>query len=310
MISKGRMSCIMYGVSSGVMNICNKSLVIYYGFKSPLLLLFFQYFLTVVVIEISRRKFSAGLPKFTWKQTEDSFLLSCCFLANIALSMYGLNFVNLPMYVTLRKLGILVVFLLDIHLNRYLPGFFCILGVAMISVGAVLSGYSDLTSDVFGYLLLGISNLMNGLQLHLAKIQDKKHANSSSWTHPYYTALISLPFVYILMFSIDEHVAFLSLPCSESIGFYFIVLIWAIIGILCNYFMFLCTTLISPMAVSISGNMKDIFIIVIGLFAFGDVELTSMFLIGILMSMVGGLVYTLAKAYEKHTVDPMEMRDK
>ena len=176
--------CVLFGVNSALLNICNKYLINNYGFKTPLLLLFVQYFLTVVAIEILRRRLVPTFPKFSWRGATDNFWLSVAFLGNIVLCLYGMNYVNLPMYVTLRKLGTAIVFMIEIGLNKKPPSLLCTVGIILISLGAVFSGYHDLTSDSVGFVLIIMANLMNALQLHIANDQRSNVRPLTLGTNP------------------------------------------------------------------------------------------------------------------------------
>ena len=161
-----------------------------------------------------------------------------------------------------------------------------------------MSGANDFRSDVLGYVFIALANLANALQLYLAKMQKKSSERLSPWTQPYYTALISLPLVYTLVFSTEEHVEFFSQYYSEDPLFYLVLAVVATFGTLSNFTLFLCATLNSPMAVMITGNMKDIIVVVVGLVGFQDVDLSFYFLTGLVLSMSGGLVYSYAKYVE------------
>lgn len=81
-------------------------------------------------------------------------------------------------------------------------------------------------------------------------------------------------------------------------SFWIVLIIFSTLGVLNNYTLFLCSSKISPMATSVTGNLKDGVSMIIGLIAFPDVVPTQMFLIGLTTSMMGALVYTGAKLTE------------
>ena len=75
-----------------------------------------------------------------------------------------------------------------------------------------------------------------------------------------------------------------------------------ILGVLCNYMLFRCAADISPMATSVTGNAKDFISMIIGLFAFSDVQPNLLFLLGLFISMAGAVVYSLGKIIHSNKI--------
>lgn len=73
------------------------------------------------------------------------------------------------------------------------------------------------------------------------------------------------------------------------------ILLISILGLICNIAIFLCTTYNSPMATTVTGNVKDLGSMLIGIICFPDVEPTPLFIFGLFISVVGAGVYTFAK---------------
>lgn len=62
---------------------------------------------------------------------------------------------------------------------------------------------------------------------------------------------------------------------------------------LLNLCIFWCTTVNSPLATTVTGQMKDILTTGLGLFLFGDVLFNSRNLAGVALGLGGGIAYSL-----------------
>jgi len=58
--------------------------------------------------------------------------------------------------------------------------------------------------------------------------------------------------------------------------------------------------MLSPMATSVTGNTKDILATIIGLFAFGDVVPTVNLIVGLIVSLIGAMLYSYSKISQKN----------
>ena len=78
------------------------------------------------------------------------------------------------------------------------------------------------------------------------------------------------------------------------------------LGCLLNYSLFLCTSLTSALTTSVVGGLKALAQTLLGIFTFGGVSHNVSTVLGISMSVSGGLTYIFAKYMEnrkKHSVD-------
>jgi len=85
-----------------------------------------------------------------------------------------------------------------------------------------------------------------------------------------------------------------------SIGFQLVFFMSCALAFLLNYFVFLCSIVNSPLATSITGQLKAIISTLLGLVMFGGVVLTPSLSFGLAISTFGGLWYGKVK-YEEQT---------
>lgn len=136
--------CILYGASATLVNVCSKLLTTSYAFKCtytvrPKQFLTCQSLLVVAGTEVGKL-FGWQLVKFSWRDLTECSLMSLLFTLNLAAGLLGLSRVNMPMYIALRKQVTIIVFLWDSFvLKKEIRGDL-LLGVAGMTLGAVIAG--------------------------------------------------------------------------------------------------------------------------------------------------------------------------
>ena len=203
----------------------------------------------------------------------------------------------------MRKLVTMMIYLWDLLVlgkkSDYLAG----TAVGLITIGAVIAGFNDLTGDLFGFSFALIANLFTAAYLQLSSLVAERHKDINAVTQAYYNGLISMPVVIVLMLTFEEHVEIAVNPYSMRTSFILTILGVCVLSVANMLFSNLCTTINSPMATTVTGNMKvqriqDVVTMSIGLVAFGDVVLTPLFLLGLLISTSGALIYSYSRLRE------------
>ena len=278
--------CLLYGLTATLMNLSAKFLISSYSINPSLILLLIQHIVILLI----------GFPrhyKITWEELRECTAISLLSLGNIIWGGIGMKYMNLPMYIALRKLCTAEIFLIDVLFNHKAYYLSTALGVFGISIGALIAGYNDLTSDIHGYLIVLLANLMNALLLLQIRRAKDLLPSLNSFKQVYICSVVSLPYTAILMYSCNEHVKIAISPYAHTWGFVAIIAYAGGLGVLCNYFLFKCAAEISPMATSVTGNAKDFVSMVVGLWAFGDVQPNAFFIMGLGVSMTGAMVYSI-----------------
>jgi hypothetical protein len=81
-------------------------------------------------------------------------------------------------------------------------------------------------------------------------------------------------------------------------AFWTALLFSAFLGTAMSYVVLLCSTVNSPLATSITGNVKDIGASILGAVLFGDFKATFASLSGLLISFFGAGIFSVAKVQE------------
>ena len=283
--------CLLYGLCSTLMNITSKTLISVYHVSPFYSLLLIQYsFITLISL---KKKYVVS-----WGEAVECSKISVLSASNILFGAIGMKYVNLPMYIALRKLCTAKIYLIDIFVYKRAASISSTLGVLFISLGAVVAGFNDFTSDLTGYIVVFGSNLMNAMLLIQIKAAKDKYDSLESLKQAYICSVISVPYITVLMYTFNELELVGMSPYADTWELYWVILIAGILGIACNITLFKAANEISPMATSVVGNAKDFISIFIGYVAFGDVNGNFLFVSGLCFSMIGAGVYSIGKLNE------------
>jgi solute carrier family 35 protein len=193
-------------------------------------------------------------------------------------------------------------------------------------VGAVIAGLGDLSFNAIGYFLCALNCVVTALYLvFIAKV--KNETNLDTFGLMFYNNVLSIPFVVLVVLGL-EYEDVINYPYWTDPGFLVPpppathtrppththhrtrtlgadVCVWCSLGVqlcfimssvqafLLNYFIFLCSLINSPLTTSVTGQIKNIFTTGIGLFIFGDVQISFLLSVGLLLATIASVWYHL-----------------
>lgn len=123
----------------------------------------------------------------------------------------------------------------------------------------------------------------------------QSNPNLKAFGQSYYTSLIALPCLIALVRSAEEPIAISSNPLTCSLWFVLVLVVFSLIANANNYLLLACTSYVSPMATTVSGQIKDFASLLCGFVFFNDVQPNLWFIAGLSLSMLSAVYYTLAK---------------
>jgi solute carrier family 35, member D1/2/3 len=232
------------------------------------------------------------------------------FTTDILLGMAALRLVNIPMFTALRRLTILCVLSLEYLVLGIVAKPAIIRAVAVAVTGAFIAGMGDLTFDMLGYIMALLADTTTASYRVLAKKLQLK--NFDSFTLMYYNSLMAVPFTLFGSWYMGEMDALRTFEYLDDPGFRASFMISCVLAFLLNYSMFCCTMVNSPLTTSITGQSKNLVVAFVGLFAFGDVIINPINILGHCICSAGAIMYfraTLAsKQKSKTDTDDREMQ--
>lgn len=276
--------CVLYGSVSSLSNIANKSLYSAFPFPFTFSVLFTQFlFLQALLLLLVVRLLA---PKFIWKEFKQSGIFSFCFISSLLFGLFGIGQVNLAMYVALRKLVTLFLYLWNFDRKHFEPRI--ALAVLGITVGALIAGSQDLTANFQGYSCVLVANMLTAAtfqQSHKLSSTHKIPALSQS----YYLSIVSLPVLALCAWAYDHSDQLIDLSFTGPL------MICSLAGCVNNLLMLKCCSEVSPLATSVTGQVKDFFTLLVGLFLFTEAKSSWEFIMGLGVSMGSAIGYAVIK---------------
>jgi solute carrier family 35 protein len=246
-------SACSYAVSSVAIILVNKS-TFELGLTSPLFLtalhlaagLFGLVFFKIEISPIDLASAARIIP------------LSLLFAANIYLGTLALSSTDVSMFTALRRLSIVFVVGFEWQFLRKRPTAPTIVSIAVMSIGALVAGLSDIGSDAHAYSLVFLNNLCTALYFCLVKLvlsgSDLKLNDISLL---YYNSLFSLPLLAMVAFATGQ-LSVIHSPLWSSGMFVATIALGSALAFAVNLFSFRCTQLNSALTTCVTGQMKNI----------------------------------------------------
>ena len=137
------------------------------------------------------------------------------------------------------------------------------------------------------------NNLITTAYFQITRRLNESRPEITVETQTFYTAVWSAPFTLILFPWMDPVDS--SIFLARSTAFYTLLAFSGLMGCMLTFSQALCTTVNSPLATAITGNVKDIALTIIGIVCFNDVQLTPLLVFGLLLSLIGAIFYSGSK---------------
>lgn len=199
--------------------------------------------------------------------------------------------VNVPMFFCIRRLVSPIILLYEYIRFGRVAETGIQLSVACFVVGTLVAGWDTLNSDMLGYSVAFLNNLCTTASTVAQKgFSDRSKLGALGTL--YYTALTAFPLSILLAAVLGEFSALLAFPYLFDAGFWCGFAISLSLGPILTYSSILCTTYNSPLALSVSGNLKDVATTVLGATLFPGFVPGFKNVGGILLTFVGGGLYS------------------
>lgn len=234
---------------------------------------------------------SLKLPPVTKELAITVFPLAFFWWLYAVTGLVALRYLTIPMFSTLRKFTSLVVLVGETLILRKRSPPSVWLSVLLIVAGGCLAGATDRSASAIGYLLVGICCVATAAYLVLI-VRVGASSGLDSVGMLYYNNLLSLPLVLSFLAVGTSELRFVrSFPSLSSPTFWGVFGASSALATVLNFSVFFCTNVNSPLATTVTGQVKDMVTISVGSFAFGDVTLTPPNVAGLLLSILGSALF-------------------
>ena len=232
-----------------------------------------------------------------FKYKYDYLVFGFIFILNILSSFYGNQLViNVSMFVTLRKLVLVMLFFVDFFLYKKKVTTFMIFSIALITFGTILIGSDDFTADYLGYTVVIINNNLKIIYIKLTE-GFKKKTGASNLKLLVYNSYLANPILIIAMIFSGEYKKigeyfFGDVPPFEGsyLGFFFILFISCLMCLILNSSFFISNEKASSLITQLLANSKDIFISLFLFIFLKNNKLTFKIGLGLIISTFGAFI--------------------
>ena len=305
-INIGLVFTYIYIFVSASLNVINRILFQNYNFHLNFTLSLAQQFTSLLLYTFAAKSETfikhAGYINFQdfWKNKFMFLSFSFFFIANILFNFYGNQMVpNVNMFLSLRKLNAIALFLMDIYIGKKKFSCVTISSIILIVGGAFVIGYDKLDSNLLGYLVVLGNNLMSLLYTKYSEV-FRKITGFSNLKLLVYNAYICNPILLAGIFITGEYKRLLEYFSNNAEGieekyygyygtFLFLFLSAFFCFILTSSF-FISNEKISSLMTNLLNNSRTIFISAsLYFFDSSKNELNLRMIIGLTMSTVGAI---------------------
>ena len=277
--------------------------------------MFFQQFFCMILFGYFGRRSKV----FTEKTGEISFRdfykfkfyylsFGLIFILNILSSFYGNQLViNVSMFVTLRKLVLVMVFFIDFFFYKKQIRAFTILCILLITTGTILIGSDDFTADYFGYAVVIINNCLTIIYVKFSELFKKK-TGVTNLKLLVYNSFLANPILIIANLLSGEYKKIIEYFQIKSFdgsyfGFCGFLVSSCILCICLNSSFFISNEKNSSLFTQLLSNSKDIIVSLLSYFFLKDNRLSLKIIIGLFISTSGALLISMKSICENLKVD-------
>ena len=316
-ISVGIIFAYLYIIISILMNVINRIIFHTYHFKFNFTILFFQQLfclITFILLSIYSKTYRNKVGEISFNDFQslqkNYISFSLIFILNNLSGFIGSQLIeNTPMYLTLRKLVLVMIYLYDLIIDKKKISNFVTVCIILVTFGTVLAGVEDFTTDYLGYFIVIVYNSLTVLYNKLTEI-FKKNTGVPNLKLLVYNSFLSCPILLFLIIVSGEYKKLFNYFSGEKVfeGTYF----WLFINLLSSFGF--CVALImsffisneknSSLFTAMLSNSKDIAITGISYFFLQGTKFTFCIIGGLLISTFGAVLISV-----KSMMDNMKKKE-
>jgi solute carrier family 35 len=286
---------LYYMISSIALTSSNKVLYSVYGWTDTLLLVWLQSSFTVSIFLLlsfvgltdARAVFCSGKMRrgVFWRSFVPLFL---AYISMVASSLASLNVTSLAVYNSLRRCTIVFVMVAQFLRTGDLYSQAVKGSVALMVIGSLVAGATDVTFNIRGYSLILLANISTSV--YLTSMAPAKEALGSS--NFFIQALDSLTVFFILGNFVSPVPVFHHLKSGVmDVGYATSLVMSIVMGVVLNHSVYLNTSINSPLTQQVFANFKDVILWIASVTVFdkGDVSKSSG--LGTVLGLFGSCSY-------------------
>ena len=301
-----------YMIMSILMNIINRMLFHQYKFKFNFTLMFLQQSLcmiTFILFSKTSSNFKTKIGEISLKDfisLKNNYIsFAIIFISNNLAGFYGNQLVvNTPMFLTLRKLLLVMFLLTDLIIYKKKISFYTKICIFLVTFGTILAGIEDFSNDYIGYIVVLIYNTITVIYNKMTE-NFRRKTNITNLKLLVYNSFLSCPILIFLIFISGEYKKLNNYFVEEKIiefgnPFQFSIILFMSCAFCVGLIMclFMSNEKNSSLFTSMLSNCKDIIISVLSNFFLSNNKFTKNVVGGLLIATIGAILISFRSIYE------------
>jgi len=289
---------MFYFTCSISMNFLNKAVVSSYEFNFPFFIMACQMLVTVMCLDVLRILKVVKLPVYTLREGAEFLPCSLCFALHSTLSLIALHGMNIPMYGAIKRCTPLVNLILSVLvLKRPLPSPLLTSSVGLITFGAFVASLGDFQFSIHPYTMGGLSVFAQAGYLTLVQASSE-FQKRSTLEMLHINGFNTLPIFLTVSMILGEPRAIGGSDAVQEEGFTLVFILLILSGCILTWAQFLCAAVCSALTTSMISVAKSVIQTVLGFFTFGGVKFHPLNITGLVMNILGGVIFSYVKQLE------------
>jgi drug/metabolite transporter (DMT)-like permease len=308
-LSIGIIFTYIFIMCSITINIVNRVIFWKYKFKFNFTLVLLQQMFCMVFYSICSQKSEifieqTGGVSFSdfWKLKFQYIGYCLFFILKTVTSFLGYQLVtNIPMYVNLRKFLTAMTFIYQYFCKKKKISNINICVVILVTLGALLTGIDDYSTDIKGYLAVFMKNMFNLVNLEISENFKKKNG-MTNLKLLVYNSFLSTPLLFIYIFINGEFFRLISY-FNEEHNFSYLHLIFFLfiscsIVMVTNASFFISNEKNTSLFTQLLSDTKYIFITLISYSVLKTFVFTWKNILGLFISTLAAIIITISTLYD------------
>ncbi|KAL4236055.1 hypothetical protein ACF0H5_004441 [Mactra antiquata] len=305
----------LYAACSFFIIVANKVVLTSYKFPSFQVLGLCQMLTGIVVLYIAKIIRVVEFPDCSITVVKKIWPLPLFYAANLLCGLGGTQKISLPMFTVLRRFSILFTMIAEFWILGVKASKLVQLSVYLMIGGAIVAGITDLSFDTVGYFLIFINNVCTAANMVYTKQKldakgDDTNQELGKYGLIFYNSLFMfLPVLATTYYSGDIILAY---DYEDWLNPTFLLqfVLSCILGFVLNYSIVLCTHYNSALTTTIVGVLKNLLVTYFGMILGGDYIFSWPNFLGLNISVIGSLIYTVLTFKKPSTtkISPQESK--
>ena len=327
-ISVGIIFAYLYIIISILMNVINRVIFHTYKFRFNFTILFCQQFfcmLTFVILSKFSKTYKTKVGEISIKDfstLKKNYIVFCLiFILNNLTGFIGSQLIiNTPMYLTLRKLVLVMIYLNDIFIGKKKISLFTSSCVFLVTFGSILAGIEDFSTDYVGYIVVILYNSFTVIYNKMTET-FKKNTGVPNLKLLVYNSFLACPILLFFIIITGEYRRIYTFMVGPNLfegtylglfGYLFLSFSFCVAMILS---FFISNEKNSSLFTAMLSNSKDIAITGLSYFWLEGTKFTFCIVGGLLISTIGAILISFKSMFdnlkkkEKREYRPIQIID-